>query len=393
MLNSSWLLPLALLATTASLAACAPAGEPAREPAAVSETIAPAAADVAATTPKLEHMAVWAKDLEKTSKFLTEALGWKRHPIVFGVNEDDPTFGGMKLAFIDANGFWLELVQPTTEGPGMEFLNQKGNGSLVELDFAVPDFDKTIAKMKDKAIDVVGMDGNPLRNGGLLKEWVIKDGKRVDGDERLMYLPMNASAGTSIELFWEYPNGAVIYRDDTWPAEARPAPSAPRLNHTTVMTANLANTTKVYTDTLGLKTLPLTRGLSRDWMGVGEEPHAWVKTNGSIWVELVAPSGEAGKKALGDSKLGDGALVELGVEVSDIDAFHDAMATKGIKMTAGDGIALPAGQKSVTVASSGDRYSYFPLDKSEGMRILVFQRGSADKSVFAQRDAQAEANK
>lgn len=383
-----WLIPLALLASTAAITACAPASEPAKETTPVVESAQPDAAEIAATTPKLEHMAVWAKDVDKTSKFLTEALGWKRHPIVFGVNDDDPTFGGMKLAFIDANGFWLELVQPTTEGPGMEFLNQKGNGSLVELDFAVPDFDVTMAKMKKKGIDVVGMDGNPLRNGGLLKEWVMKDGKRVDGDERLMYLPMAAAAGTSIELFWEYPNGAVIYRDDTWPAEARPAPGGPRLDHTTVMSADLANTTKVYTETLGLKTLALTQGLNRDWMGVGEQSHAWVRSNGSIWVELVAPSGEAGKKVLGKSTLGDGALVELGVEVSDIDAFHDAMAAKGIKMTAGDGVALPAGQKAVTVASSGDRYSYFPLDKSEGMRILVFQRGPAATSVFARRDAE-----
>ena len=85
--------------------------------------------------------------------------------------------------------------------------------------------------------------------------------------------------------------------------------------------------------------------------------------------------------------LGDGALVELGVEVSDIDAFYDAMKAKGITMTAGDGVALPAGKKSVAVASSGDRFSYFPLDKSEGMRVLVFQRGPEGTSVFARRDA------
>ena len=343
--------------------------------------------EAVATKPALEHMAIWAKDLEKTSTFLTEALGWKRHPIVFGVAEDDPTFGGMKLAFIDANGFWLELVQPTTDGPGMDFLNLKGNGSLVELDFAVPDFDRTIVKMKNKGIDVVGMDGNPLRNGGLLQEWVIKDGKKELGDERLMYLPMNAAAGTSIELFWEYPNGAVIYRDDTWPPEKRPAPNGPRLDHTVVMSANLPNTTKVYTETLGLEKLPLKNGLNRDWMGVNEESSAWIKSNGSIWIELVAPSGDNGKKVLADTMLGDGALVELGVEVSDIDAFYDAMKAKGITMTAGDGVALPAGKKSVAVASSGDRFSYFPLDKSEGMRVLVFQRGPEGTSVFARRDA------
>jgi|JI10StandDraft_1071094.scaffolds.fasta_scaffold01704_16 catechol 2,3-dioxygenase-like lactoylglutathione lyase family enzyme len=387
MRNIGRLLPFALLATTAAITACAPAATPAKETTPVTQAAQTDAAEAAATLPKLEHMAVWAKDLEKTSKFLTENLGWKRHPIVFGVNEDDPTFGGMKLAFIDANGFWIELVQPTTEGPGMEFLNQKGNGSLVELDFAVPDFGKTVAKMKTKGIDVVGMDGNPLRNGGLLKEWVIKDGKREDGDELLMYLPMQASAGTSIELFWEYPNGALYYRDEKWPPEVRTSASAPRLDHTVVMSANLPNTTKVYTETLGLETLPLTQGLNRDWMGVDENSHTWVQSNGTIWIELVAPSGEAGNKVLGDSMLGDGALVELGVEVPDINAFYDAMAAKGIKMTAGDGAALPAGQKAITVTSSGDRFNYFPLDKSEGMRILVFQRGPAATSVFAKRDA------
>lgn len=384
-----WLLPFALLATAAAITACAPAPTPAKETTPVTKSIGLGGDDVSTTQPMLEHMALWARDLEKTSTFLTDVLGWKRHPIVFGVNEDDPTFGGMKLAFIDANGFWIELVQPTTDGPGMEFLNQKGNGSLVELDFAVPDFAATVAKMKTKGIDVVGMDGNPLRNGGLLKEWVIKDGKREDGDELLMYLPMHASAGTSIELFWEYPNGALYYRDDKWPPEVRTPSTAPRLDHTVVMSANLPNTTKVYTETLGLETLSLTRGLNRDWMGVGEESHAWVKSNGAIWIELVAPSGEAGKKVLADSMLGDGALVELGVEVPDIDAFYDAMAAKGITMIAGDGVALPSGQKAVTVASSGDRFSYFPLDKSEGMRILVFQRGPAGKSVFARRDAEA----
>jgi hypothetical protein len=35
---------------------------------------------------------------------------------------------------------------------------------------------------------------------------------------------------------------------------------------------------------------------------------------------------------------------------------------------------------------TGDRYSYFPLDKSEGMRIMVFQRADGAGSALAQRD-------
>jgi hypothetical protein len=36
---------------------------------------------------------------------------------------------------------------------------------------------------------------------------------------------------------------------------------------------------------------------------------------------------------------------------------------------------------------AGDRYSYFPLDRSEGMRILVFER--ARGGALARRDAAA----
>ena len=77
--------------------------------------------------------------------------------------------------------------------------------------------------------------------------------------------------------------------------------------------------------------------------------------------------------------------MELAAEVPDIEAFHDAMKAKGITMTAGDGVSLPAGAKAVTTPT-GDRYSYFPLEKSEGMRIMVFQRAAGPDSALAQRD-------
>src|SRR5262252_2817169 len=110
------------------------------------------------------HLGAWAQDIDKTAAFLSDALGWRRHPLEFGVDEDSTVFGGMKLAFVDANGFWLELVQPTTAGPGMDFLKQKGNGSLVELDFSVPDFDKSVARLAEMGTPAIGMDGNPMKD-------------------------------------------------------------------------------------------------------------------------------------------------------------------------------------------------------------------------------------
>lgn len=338
------------------------------------------------TQPHLEHVAVWAKDLEKTAAFLQDTLGWRRHPLEFGVAEDSAVYGGMKLAFVDANGFWIELVEPTTEGPGMEFLKQKGNGSVVELDYFVDDFEKSIEWMKGKGVEPWGMDGKPMVNGGLLQEWAKIDGKVRNADERLMYLPGDVSRGTSIELGWEYPSGVVFYRDETWGPDKQTPASAPRMDHVTVAAADLGKTTEVYTKVLELKQAAGAPGLQREWMGVDEQDQTWIHCNSNVWVNVVAPTGATGQKVLADPRFGDGNIMELAAEVSSIDAFHDAMQAKGITMTAGDGKALPAGAKAMT-SPSGDRYAYFPLDKSEGMRIMVFER--AKNGAIAKRDKAA----
>jgi catechol 2,3-dioxygenase-like lactoylglutathione lyase family enzyme len=338
--------------------------------------------------PHLEHMAVWVKDLDKTAAFLSDALGWRRHPLQFGVNDDSKVYGGMKLGFVDANGIWLELVQPTTPGPGMDFLKEKGNGALVELDFFVDDFDKAVAAVKAKGIQPMGMDGKPMVNGGLLSEWAIKDGKRVRGDERLLYFPMEVSRGTSVEIGWEYPNGVVLLRDATWNDANRTPRSAPHVDHTVVLAADLEKTSKFYTDTLGLPRHSLKTGVRKEWMGVGDDGHAWIAGNPhGMWIEVVQPSASAaGKAILANKQFGDGMIMELDVEVADIAKFYDSMKAKGIVMTVDGDSPLPAGKKAVPVGSTGDSYSYFPVKKSEGMRIMVFQRGPKATSLFAARD-------
>jgi catechol 2,3-dioxygenase-like lactoylglutathione lyase family enzyme len=346
---------------------------------------APATPVRSPTTPHLEHVAIWAADIDKSAAFLAEALGWRRHPLDFGVREDSTVFGGMRLAFVDANGFWLELVQPTTEGPGMEFLKQKGDGSIVELDFFVDDFDKSVAWIESKGIQPMGMDGKPMVNGGLLQEWANIDGKIRNADERLAYLPIDVARGTSIELGWEYPSGVVFYRDETWGPGKQTPKNAPRMDHVVVAAADLEKTSEVYTKVLELKRARGTPGLRRDWMGVTETGQTWIHGNSNVWVNLVAPTGSAGEHVLKDPRFGDGNIMELAAEVADIDAFYDAMKAKGIVMTAGDNTPLPAGAKSRTTPT-GDRYAYFPLDRSQGMRIMVFQRAKGTQSALTRRD-------
>jgi catechol 2,3-dioxygenase-like lactoylglutathione lyase family enzyme len=338
------------------------------------------------TQPRLEHVAVWAADIDRTARFLEEALGWRRHPLEFGVREDSAVFGGMKLAFVDGNGFWIELVQPTTEGPGMEFLRQKGNGSIVELDFFVDDFDQSVELLRTKGITAMGMDGEPMKDGGLLKEWALIDGKVRDADERLAYLPMEVSRGTSIELGWEYPSGVVIYRDETWGPREQTPQSAPRMDHVTVAAADLEKTAEVYTKVLELQRAAGVPGLRRDWMGVTEGAQTWIHGNAGVWINLVAPAGDAGQRLLADPRYGDGNIMELAAEVGDLDAFHDAMKAKGIVMTSDGTTPLAAGTTAVTTPT-GDRYSYFPTDRSEGMRIVVFERARGASGALAQRNA------
>lgn len=344
------------------------------------------AANDPTTQPSLEHMAIWAESVDRSAKFLHDTLGWKLHPMVFGVPDDNPVYGGMDLRFVDANGLWLELVQPTTAGPGMDFMKEKGNGAIVELDFFVQDFDRNVAQMKARGIDLIGMDGKPMVGDGLLQEYVMVDGKRVVADERLSYLPFDLARGTSIEMGWEYPNGAVYVRDAQWsPALATPK-DMPRLDHVVVLAQDLEASAKVYSDVLRLPRRGLASGLRRDWLGVTEEGHAWFEGNAhGFWIELVTPQrNQNGAAAL--KKFGDGNIMELVAEVQDIEAFHDRMQTLGITMTAGDDRPLPRGKKAVTMKRTGDRYAYFPLNKSEGMRIMVMQRGSRSSSVYHLRD-------
>ena len=40
---------------------------------------------------RLDHVAVWVDDMEATVNFLTDVVGWRRHPMLVEVSEDDPT--------------------------------------------------------------------------------------------------------------------------------------------------------------------------------------------------------------------------------------------------------------------------------------------------------------
>lgn len=340
---------------------------------------------------RLDHIAVWVADLERTAERLQTLLGWRRHPAEFGVNEDSVEFGGMKLAFVDANGIWLELVQPTTPGPGLDLLKQKGDGSLVELDCESPDFERSLATLETRGVNLVGMDGKTLPDGGRSNLWMIKDGRRVVAGERVGYLPLDVSHHTAIELYWEYPTGIVRSRDASWPESKRTPRSAPRADHTVVLAEDVEKTAEAYTRILGFRRVDIPTGPTRDWLGLGAMRHLWIDAGGGAWIEVVGPSEHAAPTgALQDPALGDGAILELGVEVPDLSAFAGQIEAKGTSLTSGDGNRSPASRKMLVDSKTGDRYAYLPKDAVQGIRIRVFQRGSPTSSLFSKRDSAGE---
>ena len=337
---------------------------------------------------RLDHIAVWVGDLEKTSKFLTDIVGWKRHPMEFGVSADDETTGGMEGVFFDANGIWLELIMPTSPGPGMDILNEKGPGAIVEINFEPADYDGTLAAMKAKGIAMENMDGTPLSSdGGTIKEGV-SDGDSIDEHgQRIAYWPKDLSGGSTVEIYEMNEgddNGFLNIRDRMWENETAD-PKTPRADHISIFVKDLERTARFYTDVMGLKQHPLTTEIDGNAnAGMGGLKMAFIDTH-AVWLELVQPTGPGPFMDLVNEK-GDGYLGELIVEVDDVDTYYDAMKAKGVRLVDADGKPFDGDEKAFVLEPFGTRGAYFPKDASGGMTIQIFQRGPRETDIMHRRD-------
>ena len=173
---------------------------------------------------RLDHAAIWVEDMEKTVSFLTDVVGWRRHPMEIMVSAEDETTGGMEAVFVDANGLWLEMILPTSPGPGMDILNEKGDGAIIEINFEPDDYDAVLQDMKAKGIPMFNMDGSPLgEDGGLIKEGVVDEGDFEHTGQRIAYWSTEQSRGTTVEIFEVLRDDAVNLinqRDTQWQKEA-----------------------------------------------------------------------------------------------------------------------------------------------------------------------------
>ena len=334
---------------------------------------------------RLDHVVIWVGEMEKTSRFLTDVMGWQRHPLEIGIDADETT-GGMRGAFFDAGGLWLELILPTGPGPGMDILNEKGAGALVEINFEAVDYEAVLARMQAQGIEMQSMDGTPLRDGGTIQEGVIEAGEVEEPGQRIAYWPESLTRGTSVEVYERGDETSLIVeRDKQWGQRARD-PKTPRLDRIAIFVEDLEASARFYTDVLGLERHPMGIGLEADANEtVGGMSGTFIDANG-VWLALVQPRGPGPLMDTLKEK-GDGYLAELIAEVDDLDRFYDDMQAKGIELLDLNGEPFTGSEKGSVLDPYGDKIAYLPKDVSCGITIELFQRGPRETSLLHRRDA------
>lgn len=314
-------------------------------------------------TPVFDHIAVWAADTEASAKFLTEVMGWKRHPTVIRVSDEEKTTGGMIGTFFDAPGLWIELIEPTTPGPGRDILDALGDGALVEINFDVGDsYGLALQKLADRGVEMLSMDGSPLRDGGTIDEGVFDDGEIQNAGQRIAYFPTELTHGTTVEYYevLSGDDGSLIHeRDRVWKDETR-EPGTPYIDHVSIVTDDAEHAVAFFGEYMGLRPKP----------GTIEEAGAkivLVDANGAddtdLWLRLVEPTSGSRAARMLEAR-GPGHIMELGVVVDDIAAFQLRVAALGITLVNARGEPFEAADVIVQEA-------YFRPEESCGIPIRL----------------------
>lgn len=335
---------------------------------------------------RFDHTAIWVEDMDKTVSFLTDIVGWRRHPMLVEVSDDDPTLGGMQAVFVDANGLWLEMILPTTEGPGMDILRQVGDGAIVEINFEPENYEDVLNDMKAQGIPMFNMDGSPLgEDGGRIEEGVAGVEGTHETGQRIAYWSTEISCGTTVEIYElikEDETNLLNIREKQWQEEYK-NPTGPRMSHISIVVADIEKTASFYTDVMGLTRHPMEFEVDADSNeGIGGLKACFIDSN-SVYLELFQPTGPGPLMDLLNEK-GDGYVAELIAEVDDIGAYFDEVKAKGVHMVGLDGTPLDENEKCIVLQPHGDKIAYFPADVSRGLSIEIIERGPKETSVMHQ---------
>ena len=159
----------------------------------------------------LDHVAVWSASWKDSAKFLNDFLSWDIHPLQFSASGE--SVGDMGLVFINANGVWIELVQPTSKGPGMDLLETLGDGAVVDDSIMQIYQSKGSGHIMEIGIEVHNLNDFLENIESPIEKIKIVDYARTNQDikspfkkddvmqENYFYFPLDLSNGMNIKVF------------------------------------------------------------------------------------------------------------------------------------------------------------------------------------------------
>ncbi|WP_182858723.1 methylmalonyl-CoA epimerase [Oceanobacillus picturae] len=130
--------------------------------------------------PKISHIAIAVRDLDRALPFYTEVLGLQV------VSKEEVLSEGVRIVHLEAENILIELLEPShTNSPVQSYLNKYGEG-LHHIAFETNDIEKVLIDLKAKDL--------PIVNEG------VKKGAR---NSDVLFIHPDATNGTLVE-FCEY---------------------------------------------------------------------------------------------------------------------------------------------------------------------------------------------
>ncbi len=326
---------------------------------------------------RLDHIAVWSANWQDSARFLEEYIGWDLHPIIFGAAGE--SVGDMELVFINGNGLWIELVQPTSEGPGMELLDILGDGAIVELDFQSENYQKSLDAAIGNGLQMLGMDGLPLKDRGRIIDGIIDPNS--DGplpDEYIAYFPYELTGGTAVEIY-ERSDGdlesILDQRDRMWSWSKLNQPinqNQPKTRYLTILVDDIDKVRSFYKDHILLNDI----GDIVEWNG---HKLSMINAKGvydeKIYLRIVEPVADDRVMNIFKQK-GSGHILEIGVEVPSITDFTKRINSfsEDVKMVDLSGVHHDAESPFTIDLTMNENYFYIPPDLSYGISLKIFEK-------------------
>ena len=326
----------------------------------------------------LDHIAVWSANWKDSAKVLSDFLGWDIHPLQFSASGE--SVGDMDLVFINANGVWIELVQPTSKGPGMDLLETLGDGAVVELDFQCSNYQFSLDEALEHNLQMIGMDGLPLKDRGKIIDGVIDpNAEGPPPEEYLAYYPFDLSGGTAVEIYERIDTdkeSILNKRDKIFGLDRYNQPinqKKPKTRYLTILVDDIDKVCDFYK-----KHILLNVSQSIDWEG---HKLSVIDAKGvfeeSISLRIIQPVADDSIMQIYKSK-GSGHIMDIGIEVDNLNDFIENIQSPHEKIKIVDyartnqDLENPFKKDDVMQ----ENYFYFPLELSRGMNIKVFEKNA-----------------